>query len=296
MPFVKLDVGILDSTLWIEKDQRDVFLTALLMAQPREFSEPTPQIEVDSMDLTGFIAPPGWYGFCPAAGAGIVRRSLTEHFAGMKALRALGNPDPESRSKEFEGRRLIRVNGGYMILNFMAYRDRDYGAAERMRRMRERKKRANVQRNGDAVPRNDTQADSRGQKQSADPLPTRGNGSARAARGTPLPNGHSFDPDAGGELALARGVLEHIGVPADAHLIQIAGESIRLLAKEGGTLQTAANFIIEAGIAARGGGETVNRFWFSDQRYRPEQPRKSRKTRDLEAAAANFTIGAMEES
>src|SRR6185437_13486679 len=113
MGFVKLDTGILDSTLWIEKDQRDVFITALLMAEPREFNEPQPQIEVDSMVPTGFVVPPGWYGFCAAAGSGIIRRSLTEHFSGMKALRELGSPDPESRTKTFEGRRLIRINGGY---------------------------------------------------------------------------------------------------------------------------------------------------------------------------------------
>jgi len=157
MPFVKLDTGILDSTLWIEKDQRDVFLTALLMAEPKEFADSLPQIEIDSMELTGFVAPPGWYGFCAAAGVGIIRRSLTDPEAGMVALRSLGAPDPESRSKQFEGRRLIRVNGGYVVLNFMAYRDRDYGAADRMRRLRERRraeKAAAVTQNGYAVTEN----------------------------------------------------------------------------------------------------------------------------------------------
>ena len=37
MAFVKLDTGILKSTLWMEMAQRNVFLTALLMAEPREF-------------------------------------------------------------------------------------------------------------------------------------------------------------------------------------------------------------------------------------------------------------------
>ena len=50
MAFVKLDTGILDSTLWMEKDQRDVFLTALLMALPHEFKEPQRQTEIDTME------------------------------------------------------------------------------------------------------------------------------------------------------------------------------------------------------------------------------------------------------
>src|SRR3990167_930952 len=44
MPFVKLDCGILDSTLWFDRDARDVFLTALLMAVPYEVRESTPTI------------------------------------------------------------------------------------------------------------------------------------------------------------------------------------------------------------------------------------------------------------
>ena len=140
MAFVKLDTGILDSTLWMEKDQRDVFLTALLMALPHEFKEPQRQTEIDTMEETGFVVPPGWYGYCRSAGIGILRRALTETGPGMAALRALGQPDLESRNTEFEGRRMIRVNGGFLILNYMFYRDRDYGAVTRSKNLRERKK------------------------------------------------------------------------------------------------------------------------------------------------------------
>ena len=140
MAFVKLDVGILDSTLWMARDLREVFITALLMAEPQEFDEPIHQIAVDSMQETGFVAPPGWYGFVRAAGPGIVRRSGVEHEMGMSALRALGEPDGESRSKRFDGRRLIRTDGGYVVLNFMNYRDKDHSGAERAKRYRERQK------------------------------------------------------------------------------------------------------------------------------------------------------------
>lgn len=140
MAFVKLDTGILDSTLWIERDCREIFITALLMAEPREFTFPLPQIAIGSLDYTGFQAPAGWYGFVPAASFGIINRAGVEREAGLEALRKLGEPENESRSKEFEGRRMIRVNGGFLILNFMKYRDKDHTAAERQRRLRERKK------------------------------------------------------------------------------------------------------------------------------------------------------------
>ena len=151
MAFVKLDCGILDSTVWTDRDRREVFITALLMAKPREYAEPIEQYSVDKNELTGFIAPPGWYGFVEAAGQGIVRRALVEQASGMIALEALGEADPESRSPRFDGRRLIRVVGGYLILNFMDYRDRDHTTAERARRYRARKR-------GDIPPVNDSPA------------------------------------------------------------------------------------------------------------------------------------------
>jgi hypothetical protein len=153
MAFVKLDTGILNSTLWVDRESREVFLTALLMALPHEVTEPTPQIEVRSLKYTGFVVPPGWYGFVPAAGVGIIRQAIVEEEAGLNALERLGAPDSESRSHEFGGRRLVRVNGGYLLLNFIRYRDKDHTAAERMKRYRDRKRQP-VTRNVDDVTRN----------------------------------------------------------------------------------------------------------------------------------------------
>lgn len=138
--FVKLDSAILTSSLWIDRDMRSVFITALLMAEPREVKEPTPEIAIRSLERTGWEVPPGWYGFVPAAGVGIVYRDGAEREAGMAALERLAAPDPDSRSEAFSGRRMVRVDGGFIILNYFAYRDRDYGAAERMRAMRQRQK------------------------------------------------------------------------------------------------------------------------------------------------------------
>jgi len=153
MAFVKLDCGILNSTLWVERESRDIFITALLMAQPFEVKEPMEQLEVGEIRPTGFVVPPGWYGFVEAAGPGIVRRALADMKDGMEALRKLGEPDSESRSSEFDGRRLVRVNGGYIVLNYMKYRDKDATSAVRSARYRERKKVAELSRDTVAVTR-----------------------------------------------------------------------------------------------------------------------------------------------
>ena len=142
MPFVKLDTGILNSTLWVEREQREVFITALLMAMPFELREPAPQLRATDhgIEPTGFEVPPGWYGFVSAAGPGIVRMAMGDFEAGMAALAKLGEPDPESRTGDFDGRRLVRVDGGYIVLNFMKYRDKDATAADRSKRYRQRQK------------------------------------------------------------------------------------------------------------------------------------------------------------
>jgi len=156
MAFVKLDTRILESTLWVERAQREMFITALLMAMPQEITEPMPAINVRNLEPTGFVVPPGWYGFIDAAGVGIVRRALLEIEQGLDALEALGSPDLGSRTADFEGRRLVRVNGGYIVLNYMRFRDHDSNAATRMKLLRERKKAAaNVTANGCGVTANE---------------------------------------------------------------------------------------------------------------------------------------------
>ncbi len=139
MAFVKLDCGILDSTLWPDIEARNLFITALLMAVPHELQEPVEALEVKTMAGTGFLVPCGWYGFVRAAGQGIVRRSGMELEAGMAALERLAAPEPDSRTPDHEGRRMVRVAGGYIILNFDLYRTKDHTAKERSKRYREKK-------------------------------------------------------------------------------------------------------------------------------------------------------------
>lgn len=131
---------MLNSSIWPEKTQRDLFITALLMAEPHELRESEPQLKANSLELTGWAVPPGWYGLIAAAGIGIIHRAMVDREEGMVALVQLGEPDAESKSKKFDGRRLVRINGGFIALNYFDYRDRDHTGAERSKRWRLRQK------------------------------------------------------------------------------------------------------------------------------------------------------------
>lgn len=154
MAFAKLDCNIVDSSLWGDRDARDIFITALCKAEPHELREEHPALKTRETLESGFVVPPGWYGFVPAAGPGLVRAAGIDMENGIEALERLASPDPDSRDPAYDGRRLVRVNGGYIVLNFNKYREKDHTAAERSRRYRERRKASRVTR--DATQRNVT--------------------------------------------------------------------------------------------------------------------------------------------
>ncbi len=139
MPFIKLDCALLDSTLWVDRPARELFLTALLMGEPYELQEEVMEIETRTLENTDFVVPPGKYGFVRAAGIGIGRRAmLDDKDEVLSALERLASPEADSRSSEFDGRRMVRINGGFIILNWEKYRRKDHTAAERQRRFREK--------------------------------------------------------------------------------------------------------------------------------------------------------------
>ncbi len=118
MPFVKLDTGILDSSLWSEPAQTcKCWVTLLAM-----------------MDATGLVR---------STAPGIAKRAHLTLKQTTAALETFESPDKHSRSLNDEGRRIKRVDGGYQVINSEKYRKYDYTAAERMKRHRER-----VTRNG----------------------------------------------------------------------------------------------------------------------------------------------------
>ena len=141
MAFVKLDCRILDSTLWPDREARELFITALLMAKPCMLLTVTPSLRVRELTETGFEVPPGRYGMVDAASSGIIRRAGMELEPGLAALERLGEPEPLTTSAAYAGRRLVRVDGGFIVLNFAKYRDKDHTAAIRAKRYREKKQR-----------------------------------------------------------------------------------------------------------------------------------------------------------
>lgn len=62
-------------------------------------------------------------GYVPAAIPGIALAANVSLEAAQKAVAVLEAPDPFSRSKEHEGRRIEPVPGGWRILNFLPYRE-----------------------------------------------------------------------------------------------------------------------------------------------------------------------------
>ena len=138
MAFVKLDSGILDSSIWIDKPARDLFITALLMATPIAIEDYRDTYNPETGERDDFKLPPGAYGFIKASGGGIIQRAGMDFKTGLEALKRLSSVDRDSRTPDHEGRRMVRVTGGYVVLNFARYRERDDTLAERQRRYRER--------------------------------------------------------------------------------------------------------------------------------------------------------------
>ncbi len=115
MPFVKLDCGIIHSSLWAEdSDTKICWITLLLLA-----------------DATGFVR---------AAASAIAREAGIPADVARRALDLFLSPDDESRTPDNEGKRVEKVDGGYRVLNYGKYRERDYTNAERQKRWRESQK------------------------------------------------------------------------------------------------------------------------------------------------------------
>ncbi len=126
MPFVKLDCGIIHSSLWAEdSDTKICWITLLLLA-----------------DATGFVR---------AAASAIAREAGIPAEVARRALDLFQGPDDESRTPDNQGKRVEKVDGGYRVLNYEKYRERDYTNAERQKRWRDSQK-SNVTSVTEALP------------------------------------------------------------------------------------------------------------------------------------------------
>ena len=96
--FTKLAASLTDSTLWAEPDRtRIVWITMLAMADP--------------------------YGRVLASVPGLANRARVPIADTEIALTAFLSPDPYSRTKDHEGRRLVEIDGGWRLLNHGKYRE-----------------------------------------------------------------------------------------------------------------------------------------------------------------------------
>lgn len=111
MSYAKLFSSITESSLWCEADEvRILFVSMLAKA-----------------DQTGFVE---------AALPGLARLANLSPDRVQAALEVLQAPDPHSKNPEHEGRRIMPVPGGWMLLNYEHYRQRT-GDEERREYMRE---------------------------------------------------------------------------------------------------------------------------------------------------------------
>lgn len=116
--FVKVYDVILHSSVWLEEPEtRIVFLTMLIMA-----------------DENGDVA---------ASLGGLAHAARVSREKCERAIQTLTSPDPDSRTKDLDGRRIVATDGGWHVVNHRKYRDKrtqkQIGTAERVRRHRERK-------------------------------------------------------------------------------------------------------------------------------------------------------------
>lgn len=121
MPYTKLDAGIIYSTVWREPPATvKVWITMLAMADK--------------------------HGEVMASVPGLMDVAKVTREECDAALACFLSPDPDSRTQDFDGRRIERIEGGWSILNHAHYRakgdkeDRKRKAADRAKRYRERQK------------------------------------------------------------------------------------------------------------------------------------------------------------
>ncbi len=184
----------------------------------------------------------------------ISRRTNVPEDAVIRAIEELTKADRKSRSHTEDGRRLVLIDShrdwGWQIVNYEHYRNIKDEEARRTYfrdKQREHRAKSTFVKDNTTESKEITQGELEG-----DVLPLR-------------------EPDSGSELALASWLFDELSVPADNGTRRIAAECIRLMAREGGTTRTAATYILKVALQAKADGATINRFWFSDQKYQPQK-------------------------
>ena len=108
MAFAKLDSGIINSSIWSEPLATRVLWITILALK----------------DENGFVG---------AARSGLKRAAnITDEEFGI-AIKSLESPDLESRTPDYDGRRVEKIEGGWVVLNHEKYKVREDIKREYMR-------------------------------------------------------------------------------------------------------------------------------------------------------------------
>lgn len=134
MPYAKLDSGIIHSSIWSE-DDRVVRLWITILAMKK------------------------FDGRVESSVPGLARAANIPLEDCERGLLKLMSPDPYSRTKDNEGRRIAEVEGGWLVLNHEKYRDKrdrsEYYRNWRAQQVAQQK----AQQKGCAQPHTDTDTD-----------------------------------------------------------------------------------------------------------------------------------------
>jgi hypothetical protein len=127
MAYTKLFTSIITSTIWAEDDAtRIVWITLLALA-----------------DKNGEVQ-----GSVP----GIARMAAVSIESCRAAFVKFMSPDPDSRTKDDEGRRVEEIEGGWVLLNHQKYRDMSSGEDRKVQAaIRQKRARQKRERNGQIV-------------------------------------------------------------------------------------------------------------------------------------------------
>lgn len=98
--WTKLFSSIIDSSVWQEDDKTRLVWVTMLAKSDR-------------------------HGMVESSVPGLAHAAHVSLEDCLAALKKLSDPDPYSRSKEYEGRRIAEAPGGWTILNRAKYRDED---------------------------------------------------------------------------------------------------------------------------------------------------------------------------
>lgn len=167
---------------------------------------------------------------------------------------------------------MVRVDGGFILLNYLRYRDRDYSNAERQRRFRDRKRNASPTNGVIVTPVTHAHADA---DKILTPLPPLGikpvesqKQNQTTEQGTP----HDLPPE-----SLAHKVIEAFNLSSMANVLRAVAAAIRAMAGEKKCrIAEGCDALIEVSTRAQAAGKAINYLWFMNTGWREWEAKQAK--------------------